>query len=246
MHNQDTPASTPPAPTSLHERVITDIRDRILSGDWQPGHRIPSELELAEQYACSRMTINKAVTQLARAGYLERRRRAGTFVRQPQVQSAILEIPDIRTEVAALHRPYRFTLVERSLKAGDRVHQERLGTGKSDPMLHLTCLHFAGSTPFCLEQRLINLTAVPDAEHVDFSAVSPGAWLLEQVPWQEAEHTITAISADAGLAALLDVPEHSPCLSMERRTWNAEHVVTHVRIIYPAANHSLVARFTPS
>jgi GntR family histidine utilization transcriptional repressor len=192
------------------------------------------------------MTINKAVTQLARAGYLERRRRAGTFVRQPQVQSAILEIPDIRTEVAALHLPYRFTLIDRCVKPGNHANRERLGIGTSDPVLHLTCLHFAGSMPFCLEQRIINLTAVPDAEHVDFSAVSPGGWLLEQVPWQEAEHTITAISADADLASYLGVPQHAPCLSMERRTWNADHVVTHVRIIYPAASHSLVARFTPS
>lgn len=234
------------ATQSLHDRIVTEIRDRILSGELRPGHRIPSEMELAGHYACSRMTINKALTQLARDGYVERRRRAGTFVRGPQVQSAILEIPDIKTEIANLRLPYRFTLLHRSLARDTDVNHERLGISSSDPVLGLTCLHFADDAPFCLETRLINLTAVPEAESVDFAAVSPGSWLLEQVPWQEAEHTITAISADRKLAAYLDIPEHAPCLSVERRTWNSSHIVTFVRIIYPGESHAFVARFAPS
>ena len=231
---------------SLHDRIVSDIRDRILSGDLEPGHRIPSEMELAGRYACSRMTINKALTQLARDGYVERRRRAGTFVRRPQVQSAIVEIPDIKTEITNLRLPYRFTLLGRSVAPDTSINHERLGIGPTDPVLSLSCLHFADDAPFCLETRLINLTAVPEAETVDFSVVSPGSWLLEQVPWQEAEHTITAIGADRKLAAHLDIPEHAPCLSVERRTWNSSHIVTFVRIIYPGASHAFVARFAPS
>lgn len=234
------------APQSLHEQIVSEIRDRILSGELEPGHRIPSEMDLAGHYACSRMTINKALTQLARDGYVERRRRAGTFVRRQQVQSAILEIPDIRTEVAALNVPYRYTLIDRRTTTGDHLDHDRLGIGPSDPVLELTCLHYAGDTPFCLEQRLINLTAVPDAANADFSTISPGGWLLKQVPWQEAEHTITAIGANTELATRLRIEEHAPCLSVERRTWNANHIVTLVRIIYPGESHAFVAHFSPS
>ena len=52
---------------TLHQRILSDIESRIVSGDWPPGHRIPFELALAEQYDCSRMTVNKVLTQLARA-----------------------------------------------------------------------------------------------------------------------------------------------------------------------------------
>lgn len=53
------------------------------------------------------MTVNKVLTQLARAGLVERRRKAGTFVMRQQSRSAVLEIHDIRMEVAALGQPYR-------------------------------------------------------------------------------------------------------------------------------------------
>ncbi|HWV34913.1 MAG TPA: histidine utilization repressor [Thermomicrobiales bacterium] len=231
---------------SLHDRIVSDIRDRILSGEWAPGHRIPSEMALASEYDCSRMTINKAVTQLARTGYLERRRRAGTFVLRPQASTALLEIPDIRTEIIALGEPYRFELIDRRAIDASVAGERRLELKPGDPVLQLTCLHHAGETPFCLEERLINLSAVPDARHADFSAISPGGWLLQQVPWQEAEHVITAVGADARLARMLAIPEGAPCLSIERRTWNSSSIVTWVRIAYPAANHSLIARFTPS
>ena len=90
---------------SLHERILTEIEQNILSGHWPPGYRIPAEVELTEQYQCSRMTVNKVLTQLAHAGLVERRRRAGSFVKRPQSRSAVLEIRDIRAEVAQLGLP---------------------------------------------------------------------------------------------------------------------------------------------
>jgi GntR family histidine utilization transcriptional repressor len=75
------------APETLHRRILADIEERILSGSWRPGDRIPSEHEPAERYGCLRMTMSTALTQLTRAGYVERLRRAGTFERPPQAHA---------------------------------------------------------------------------------------------------------------------------------------------------------------
>src|SRR5688572_30581854 len=101
---------------ALYQRILSDIRGRILSGEWPPGHRIPFEHELAVEYDCSRMTVNKAVSELARTGLIERRRRSGSFVKRPQSQAAILEIHDIRAEVEALGLPYRYERVSRTVR----------------------------------------------------------------------------------------------------------------------------------
>lgn len=87
---------------SLHERIRNDVERHIMSGEWPPGYRIPFEHEMTRQYACSRMTVNKALGELVQRGLIERRRRLGTFVRQPHAQSAVLEIHDIEREVQAL------------------------------------------------------------------------------------------------------------------------------------------------
>src|SRR5260370_12221403 len=98
---------------SLHERILGDIEARILSGEWPPGARIPFEHELSAQYDCSRMTVNKALTQLAKAGLIERRRKVGSFVMRAPSRSAALEILDIRSEVAALGATYRYEILAR-------------------------------------------------------------------------------------------------------------------------------------
>ncbi|MET3238677.1 DNA-binding FadR family transcriptional regulator [Bradyrhizobium japonicum] len=61
---------------TLYKRIRADIENRILTGEWPPGHRIPFEHELVARYGCSRMTVNKALSELAQADLIERRRRA--------------------------------------------------------------------------------------------------------------------------------------------------------------------------
>ena len=95
------------------------------------------------------------------------------------------------------------------------------------------CRHFAGRKPFCLEERLINLAAVPDAADESFADIAPGPWLIGRVPWSAAEHTIRATSARPDTRLPLDMPQ-AACLVVERRTWSADQPVTLVRSPMPA------------
>src|SRR5271169_4202167 len=106
---------------SLHERILGDIEGRILSGEWAPGVRIPFEHELSVHYQCSRMTVNKALSELAKAGLIERRRKVGSFVMRAPSRSAVLEIPDVKAEVAALGAAYRFEILTRRQRRGIRA-----------------------------------------------------------------------------------------------------------------------------
>ena len=231
---------------SLHQRIRADIEAQILSGEWPPGHRVPFEYELTQRYKCSRMTVSKALTELANAGLLARRRKAGTFVTRPHSQAAVLEIRDVKAEAAALGLAHSFEIASRRRRRSGRADRLRLELSGGEPVLDVTCRHFAGSQPFCLEERTINLVAVPEAQAERFDELSPGAWLMRQVPWTVAEHKIRATSADRPTAAALKVAEGSPCLVIERRTWRAAAPVTYVKLTYPAGAHELVARFAPS
>ena len=179
------------------------------------------------------------------AGLIERRRKVGSFVTRPFSRSAVLEIPDVKSEVAALGRPYRFEILSRRRRRGLRADASKLEGIGSGPVLELTCLHWAGKKPFCLEERLINLTATPEAADETFAEIAPGAWLLARAPWTSAEHRIGARAAEAKQAELLGLAAGAACLSIERRTWSGEAPITYVRLTYPGEAHELVARFTP-
>ena len=57
------------------------ILQKIESGEYTAGDKIPSEIELARQFDVSRLTVNTAVKELANSGIVERVQGKGTFVR---------------------------------------------------------------------------------------------------------------------------------------------------------------------
>jgi GntR family histidine utilization transcriptional repressor len=232
------------APTALHQRIRTDIEAKILSGEWGPGHRIPFEHELTEQYDCSRMTVSKAITALAEAGLIERRRRAGSFVARPRVHSAVLDIPDLRSEIEGRGETYRFELISCVRRGAQGDDEVELAGGRT--LLALRGVHLASGRPLALEDRLISLRAAPEAARIDFAEISPGAWLLEHIPWTEAENRISAVAADVEAARLLAISAKTACLVVERRTWRSGEGVTRVRQLFPGEAYDLVARFGPS
>ena len=230
---------------SLHQRILTEIGDKIVSGEWSPGFRIPFEHELTEHYSCSRMTVSKALSQLAAQGLIERRKRSGSFVTRPKSQAAVLEIHDICMEVEALGMPYGYQLLRLEKRKSKVVDRAKLDVAAGTALIELCALHSAGGLPFCLEERLINSAAVPEASAESFKDTAPGAWLIGHVPWSRATHTIGATGASERAALALHIAQGSPCLTIERRTWTSEQPVTHVRLTYPGNAHSLVAHFAP-
>ncbi|MFC0409890.1 UTRA domain-containing protein [Roseomonas elaeocarpi] len=212
----------------LSTRIRAAIEGRILSGEWRPGHRIPSEAELAAAWNCSRMTVNKALSALSASGLINRRRRAGSFVAEPAGETAVSGIADFAEQAARQGQPYGWELLSRAVEGGT---------------LRLQGLHRIGGIPVAAEDRAITLGTVPEAAAQDFASTPPGSWLLRNIPWTEAEHVIRAVAADAALAALLEVPPGAACLLLERRTWNNEAPVTEVRLSHAAERHRFVGRF---
>lgn len=229
---------------TLHQRIYADLERRILSGDLSPGDRIPFEHELTETYDCSRMTVSKAISELAGRGLVTRRRRAGTFVAQPKAHAAVLAIPDLQAEVEARGQAYGYALLDRAERSARDDDEAELAAGGR--LLDLTCLHSADGTPLALEHRLIALAAAPQAVEVDFQTLAPGSWLLTSEPWTEAENRISAIEADAMAARLLGLKPGAACLCVERRTWRDGHGVTRVWQTFPGDRYDLVARFSPA
>ncbi|SFD74709.1 GntR family transcriptional regulator [Streptomyces aidingensis] len=64
-----------------YEEIASDIRDRIRSGEYQPGEALPLMRDLATEYGVSDITLRKAYELLTREGLVESRRRSGVYVR---------------------------------------------------------------------------------------------------------------------------------------------------------------------
>lgn len=64
-------------------QIYEQIYKNIETGFYQPGAKLPSEKELSQNYAVSRITSKKALEMLADQGYIVRQPGRGSFVCQP-------------------------------------------------------------------------------------------------------------------------------------------------------------------
>lgn len=69
------------SPMPLYRQIADIISERIRTGEYAPGARIPSEYDMSGMYGVGRPTVRQATDFLIRKGLLRRRRGAGTFVR---------------------------------------------------------------------------------------------------------------------------------------------------------------------
>jgi DNA-binding FadR family transcriptional regulator len=91
---------------SLVEQVVSQIESFIESGVWEIGNRIPTELELIQQFDVSRNTLREAIRSLVYAGLLKTKQGNGTFVCSSSAlgvafqrriqQSSLLETLEVR------------------------------------------------------------------------------------------------------------------------------------------------------
>lgn len=227
---------------TIAERIRGDIEARIASGKWPPGFRIPFEHELVDEYGCARATVGKALTALVDAGLIERRRKAGSFVAYPHIQTAMLAIPDLAAAISERTGDYRFELMSSGREAA--AHRDP-DFPEGTSLLHLTGIHHGKDGPVAFEDRRINVDEVPAALQADFTNQPPSSWLVNSVPWTEARHLISAVGADSRIASCLAVSKHTPCLMVDRWTWRAGSPITAVKHTFRGDRFDLVATFTP-
>ena len=102
-------------PTPKFTQIKQFIVDKIRSGLWLENQRVPSENELAKQFAVSRMTARRALSELTDTGILTRSQGLGTFVASFKSQSSLLEIKSETETTAAQYRCWNQSMPWRQL-----------------------------------------------------------------------------------------------------------------------------------
>ena len=213
------------------ESIRAEVLRRIRARDWPPGALIPGEEALAEEFGVARATVNRALTALADAGVIERKKRAGTRVAELPVRRARLEIPVIRLDVLGRGLAYDFKLLADRLAPAPVPVTARLGLPEGQPMRYLETLHLAGGRPFVLETRWLNPAVLP-VPVPDFGKVSVNEWLVTHVSLVSGDIAFTAEPASLREAGVMGVPTGTALLVAERTTQGIAGPVTWVRLAH--------------
>ena len=214
------------------QAVQAEALRRIRAREWPPGSRIPDEEDLARELGCARATVNRALRDLAEAGLLERRRKAGTHVALTPVRKATFEIPIIRQDVESRGLAPGYRLLSRAMDPAPDDMTRLLRLPADTPLLHVRALHLADGAAFCLEDRWINPAAAPGVASADLSAVSANEWLVRNTAFSGGDIDFGAVAADAATAALLGCAPGAALFEIGRTTWAGAQPITAVRLTY--------------
>lgn len=212
--------------------VRDEVKRRIESRIWPQGSLLPTETQLAEEFNCARATVNRALRELSDQGFVERKRKSGTRVKKEHSKHAKLEFSLARQTVESQNATYRYSLVERNVVASPGWLASQIGVSADIRVLQVICMHYADNRPFQLEERWINIDAVPEIEHADLSTQGPHEWLLNASPFTEAEVSFCAISADGRLAEFMGTTPGTSMIQLERTTWKNGNPMAFARMTH--------------
>ena len=148
MEKLDGQGSTP-----LYYQLYLILRDKIASGEYAPGTRIPTENELIRTYGVSRITVRNAINQLANERMLVKTAGKGTFVSMPKIERSMdgSRVWGFSESVKRDGETPSAKLI--SVSYGQATEEEAVffGVTKGSPLIYLKRLRLINGIPALIE-----------------------------------------------------------------------------------------------
>lgn len=205
-------------PTPLYHQVYLVLRERILNGTYPHDSLLPGEQELAQIFSVSRITVKRALNELASQGLVTRHRGRGTVVRFKMPTAHVsgsfdgllenLLMLGLETDVQLLN-----------LKEGPAPHPIAAALEIEDaaPVQHAVRLRSVEGEPFSYVVTHVPMAVASTIKAADLKA-TPLLALIERagVKVASARQWITATLADPDIARALKVSVGSALLKVTR------------------------------
>lgn len=216
------------SPVARYLQLATLFRNRIASGRWPVGSRIPNVDTLAQDFGVARETIRQALGLLEREGFVERFRAKGTFVRRAPEASRAHNLQIDWASLATAHEGAELEVLEEGFV--DRLpgsHKEGTPAPRYRMMRRR---HRRDGMPYLIgtlffDERLYN--AVPPERFRN----SPTLRILHDDFGDrigQARQVLTIAAADVEIASLLDIPINAPVAEVRRYALDTEGTVIYV------------------
>jgi GntR family transcriptional regulator len=217
------------------KQVYLVLRDGILSGAVGFGTKLPNENKLADYHGVSRVTVRRALGELARERLIERRRSAGTRVTyRPSPAPIIADISGVLANLADMGRRTAVKLLSFEYVPAEGMVAQMLGIAPDQLLQRSVRVRSIDGLPFSFLT-----THVPESVSVTFTrqelASRPLLELLERagVKVEHARQRISAGLATPNVAEALGLHTGSPLIELVRVVYDQSgRGVEHLHALY--------------
>jgi GntR family transcriptional regulator len=227
----------------IYVQIREDIRQKILSGFYEPGQYIPSEKDIANSWNANRLTARQAVISLIHEGYLSRRPGIGTFVVE---RKSLLEVgiylASFWEHITSLGMKPSSRLIGKEIIPQANDLAIRLEIAKESPVYYLRRVRLANDEPLAFQINYIPVQLIPNLMEEDIITNSLYAVYRKNGIFPAiGEQRIEARIAEPGICELLDISAKSPILYVESLTRSINHKpIEFTQAYYRADRYSVV------
>lgn len=213
------------SPIPLYSQLAADIQARIDRGEFNQTGRIPTEQQLTDEYAVSRITVRQAIANLVESNVVIRKQGKGTFFTRSRIEQNLESLHSLgevfsQTGIAS---DIKILDIQADFKAPDSIRR-KLQLTDDDQIALIKRQHLVEGVPVVC--AYIYLSGI-FCDHVLGEDLQKHSIydLLEKksnIEIAVARQEITALAADAEMTRVLHVPQGGPLLCMENITFTDE------------------------
>lgn len=206
-------------------QLMVDIKSKIDDGTYKPDEMLPSENELIDQYGVSRITVRKALDELANERYLYKIQGKGTFVSTPTAKMGGINLIGSKSCVTELrsrgYKTQRIPLVTRIFDCDEEM-AEKYGLIKGERYFEFERIYTGNEIPYSHEQSFYLYRYVSGIENRDLGKESIHTVLnnlgLDGFTTRRATE-IKAVKPDPDIMEKLKVDQHMPLLQIRQLSY---------------------------
>jgi GntR family transcriptional regulator len=166
-------------PVPLYHQLKVLLTEKIESGEWAPGHQLPTEYELKSEFGVSRATIRQAMQLLEQQGLIERIQGRGTFVGRPKIAHNLMYLFSPIRGTTSVPLPSLDVVYLRKTRASLSV-ASHLGIDKEDQVFELKRRVVADNEPLLIIKNWMPTELFPGFENEFGDAGTVREVLLKQ------------------------------------------------------------------
>lgn len=202
---------------SRYIQLASLFRQRIESGEWDVGQKIPTVKELSDQCGVATMTIRQALDILEKDGLIERFRAKGTFVREQPRKDLWCEVKTDWSGMLIARQDAEIEILSDETNSSLPRHEAGLGN-VAPAYRYLRRRHSRDGEAFLLadvfvDQRICH--AIPEENYGRVTAMR----LVSDIPGQtieKAHQIVTIAAADLAAATELNISIGDPVAKVQR------------------------------
>jgi GntR family transcriptional regulator len=237
-----------PTFSPLYRQIKSLILQALEVGEWRPGQVIPSEQELAARFNVSQGTVRKAIDEMAAENLLVRKQGKGTYVASHNDPRQMYRFLRLVPEEGDLTHPKSVPIDCWRAKAGQEAAR-LLAIDLGTPIIILRRVLKFERKPIVADEIYLPEDVFQGLDLEMLQSWNSSLYSLFETRFGlrmiRAQERIRAVAADRDAAALLQVEEGTPLLSVERVTFTYDDKpVEWRRGVYSTAGHYYLNELT--